>query len=167
MQLHIQPQMHAKSESRTPPSKTTMSLFSNLLHTSTHSTLPADRPKIVPTPSQTEHQSVHQFDYHHVSTFLISLLNHMFAPVAYQQCTSSTPCWVPSHHVEYTSKSSNNAVIIVDDELVLLEDDESEEQDGGPLCREATIESWKAPKKGLKRKWCDGRWSELPYFGGL
>jgi hypothetical protein len=31
---------------------------------------------------------------------------------------------------------------MVDDEFVLLEED-ADDQDGGPLCREATIESWK------------------------
>ncbi|XPS80019.1 hypothetical protein M3J09_011982 [Ascochyta lentis] len=162
--------MHAKIEPQSPRSKPTMSLFPSILHPSTHSTLlVADRPKRTTTPSQTdhnaEHQHAHQVDHKHISAFLISFLGHMFAPAAYQQCTSSTPCWAPSHHAECLSKSSSKAVIIVDDEFVLLEDEESEEQDGGPICREATIESWKAPKKGLKRSWDARRWSDLPYFG--
>jgi hypothetical protein len=146
-----------------------MSLFPNILHPSTYCTLLADQPKIAPsTPSQTdhkpEHQTTHQVDHHHIAAFFISFLSHMFAPAAYQQCTSSTPCWAPSHHAELLSKSSSSskAVIIVDDEFVLLEDSESETQDGGPLCREATIESWKAPKKN---PWTERRWSDLPYFG--
>ncbi|KAF2627651.1 hypothetical protein BU25DRAFT_421635 [Macroventuria anomochaeta] len=146
-----------------------MSLFPNILHPSTYSTLLGDRPKITTTPSQkdheTEQQRAHQVDHHHISAFLISFLSHMFAPAAYQQCTSSTPCWAVSHHSECLSKSSDKAVIIVDDEFVLLEDRDSEEQDGGPICQEATIESWKAPKKGLKRYGDARRWSDLPYFG--
>jgi hypothetical protein len=43
-----------------------------------------------------------------------------------------------------------NTRITVDDEFVLLE--ESAEKDGGPLCREATIESWKVMTKDRKRR---------------
>lgn len=159
--------MQAKIEIQSPRSKPTMSFFPNILHPSTYSTLLADRTRITTTPPQQDHetstQHVHQVDHHHISAFLISFLSHVFAPAAYQQCTSSTPCWAPSHNTECLSK--NKAVIVVDDEFVLLEDEESEEQDGGPICREVTIESWKAPKKGLKRNWDAKRWSDLPYFG--
>ncbi|UPX13285.1 uncharacterized protein EKO05_0003801 [Ascochyta rabiei] len=163
------PRMHAKTKTQPPRSKPTMSLFPNILHPSTYSTiLVADRPKITTPPTQTdhkaEHQHTHQVDHHHVSAFLISFFSHMFAPAAYQQCTSSTPCWALSHHVE-CSRSSRKAVIIVDDEFVLLEAFEGEEEDGGPICREATIESWKVPRKEPKRSWDARRWSDLPYFG--
>ena len=158
--------MQAKTETQSPRLQTTMSLFPNILHPSTYSTLLADR-KSPPsqTDHETQHQNAHQVDHHHVSAFLISFLSHMFAPAAYQQCTSSTPCWAVSHHSECLSKIEK--VIIVDDEFVLLEDQENEAQDGGPLCREKTIESWKAPKKGLKRYGDARRWSDLPYFGCL
>lgn len=164
--------MHAKPETLSPRSKPTMSLFPNILHPSTYSTvLSADRPTTTSTPSQTDHKAghdhAHQADHNYISAFLIRFLSHMFAPAAYQQCTSSTPCWAPAHHEESCSKSSSKAVIIVDDEFVLLEDDESGEQDGGPICREATIESWKAPKKERKRSWDARRWSDVPYFGCL
>jgi hypothetical protein len=142
-----------------------MSFFPNILHPSMYSTLSADRKTPSKTNHETEHQHARQVDYHHISTFLISFLSHMFAPAAYQQCATSTPCWTVSHHSECLPKNSDKAVIVVDDEFVLLEDKDSEEQDGGPLCREKTIESWKAPKKGLKRYGDARRWSDLPYFG--
>lgn len=158
-----------KVDPQSPRSKPTMSPFPNILHPSKYSTLLVDRPKITRTPSENDHdnqhQRAHQVDHHHISTFLISLLSHMFAPAAYQQCTSSTPCWAPSHDTECLSK--DKTVIIVDDEFILLEDEESEAQDGGPICREATIESWKAPKKGRKGSWSASRWIDLPYFGFL
>lgn len=160
--------MHAKTESQSPRFKPTMSLFPNILHPSTYSTLLGDREKSISTPSREdckgEHQTARQVDHHHISAFLISLLSHMFAPAAYQRCTSSTPCWATPHNSDCAHKSSDKAITIVDDEFVLLEDRSSEEQDGGPLCREATIESWKAPK--AQRKFGDARrWSDLPYFG--
>jgi hypothetical protein len=40
--------------------------------------------------------------------------------------------------------------MIVDDEYILLEDDD--ELDGGPLCREATIASWKAKAKPVQKE---------------
>lgn len=163
--------MHAETETHSPRFKFTMSLFPNVLHPSTYSTLLGDRQNSTSTPAkeerENEHQTARRVDHHHVSTFLISFLSHMFAPAAYQQCTCSTPCWVTSHHGDCASKSSDQAVIIVDDEFVLLEDNSGEEQDGGPLCHEATIESWKAPKNA-QRKFRDARrGSDLPYFGGL
>lgn len=159
--------MHAKTETQSPRSKPGASPFPKILRPSTFSTLVADRSKITSTPSQkdhkTHHQHVHQFDHHHVSAFLISFLRHVFAPAAYQQCTSSAHCWATSHNSECLSRGCSNAVIVVDD-FVLLES-ESKEQDGGPVCRVTTIESWKAHKKVLKRNWDARRWSDLPYFG--
>lgn len=161
--------MHAKTETQSPRSKSTMSLFPNILHPSTYSTLLGDRQKTTSTPSrddhENEHQRAHQVDHHHISSFLINFLSHMFAPAAYQQCTSSMSCWAIAHHGECASKSSDKAVIIVDDEFVLLEERDSEERDGGPICREATIESWKDPKKTQKKYGDVRRWSDLPYFG--
>jgi hypothetical protein len=161
--------MHAKIETQSPRLKPTMSLFPNVLHPSTYSTLLGDRQKSTSAPSreerENEHHTARQVDHRHISAFLISLLSHMFAPVAYQQCTSSTPCWATSHRSDCASKRGDKAVIIVDDEFVLLEDKSSEELDGTSLCREATIESWKASKKA-QRKFGDARqWSDLPYFG--
>lgn len=156
-----------KTKTRFPRSKSTMSPFPNILHHSTRST--GDRLKTTPTPSRTdhgtEHQHVNQVDLHRISEFLISFLSHMFTPVAYQQCTSSAPCWVVSHHSECLSEKSNKATIVVDDEFVLLDDKRNEERDGGPICREATIESWKAPNKRPSRYGAPKRWTDLPYFG--
>ncbi len=100
-----------------------------------------------------------------MAEFLVQFLGYMFAPVAYQQCTSSAPCWAVPHIRDCTPEKRGKTAIIVDDEFVLLEDWCNEEHDGGPICREATIESWKAPKKG--RRWLGDarRWSDLPYFG--
>lgn len=161
--------MHAKTETQTPRFRSTMSLFPNVLHPSTYSTLLSYHQESTSTPSreerENEHQTARQVDHHHISAFLISLLSHMFAPAAYQQCTSSTTCWATSHHNDCAHGKNDKTVIIVDDEFVLLEDRSTEEQDGGPICREATIESWKAPKKA-QRKFGDARrWSDLPYFG--
>ena len=161
--------MHAESETQSPRFKPTMSLFPNVLHPSTYSTLLGDRQKSTSTLSreerENEHQTARQVDHHHISAFLISSLSHMFATAAYQQCSSSTPCWATSHNNDCGSKSGDKAVTIVDDEFVLLGNRSNDEQDGGPLCREATIESWKAPKKA-QRKFGDARWrSDLPYFG--
>lgn len=61
-------------------------------------------------------------------------------------------------------KSSDKGIFVLDDEFVLLEDSSSEEQDGGPLCREATIQSWKAPETA-QRKFGDARCGDLPCFG--
>ncbi|KAJ8111200.1 hypothetical protein OPT61_g6145 [Boeremia exigua] len=156
--------MHRKSETASPRSKPSMARFPSLRHSSTHSTLLGDHHK---TPAQNDPQNehhAHQVDYHHVAAFLVSFLSHMFAPVAYQQCTSSAPCWaVPRLHG--CAEKSGKTAIIVDDEFVLLEDRESEELDGGPVCREATIESWKVPKKGCRGSGNARRWTDLPYFG--
>ena len=161
--------MHAKTKSQSPRSKPTMPLFPSILHPSTYSTLLGDHQKTTPPlPTkghETEHQHAYHVDHHQMAAFLIGFLDRMFAPAAYQQCTSSMPCWAVSHHSECSSKSRDETVIIVDDEFVLLEDRDSEEQDGGPICREATIESWKAPKKERKRYEDARRWSDLPYFG--
>ena len=142
--------MHAKTETRSPRFKHTMSPFPNVLHPSTRSALLGDRQMSASTPSQEErknaHQTARQVDHHHISAFLFSFVSHMFAPAAYQQCTSSTTCWTTSHHSDWLAKSSDEEVIMMDDDFVLLEDRSSEDQDGGSLCREATIESWKAPR---------------------
>ncbi|KAH6643011.1 hypothetical protein C7974DRAFT_114619 [Boeremia exigua] len=161
--------MHARTETRSPRTKPAVSHFPNILHSSTYSTLLGDRQKITKTPSQIdrdgEHQHAHQVDHHQIAAFLVSILSHIFAPAAYQQCTSSTPCWVASHSHECSSRSCEKTATVVDDDFVLLEERDSEEQDGGPICREATIESWKAPKKARRMYGDARRWSDLPYFG--
>lgn len=147
-----------------------MSAFPNILHRSMYSTFLSDRQKSTPTPSKyghsKEYQSPHQGDHQHSSALLINLLSHMFAPVSYQQCTSSAPCWTVSYDSKRELNSSGKTGIIVDDEFVLLEDRDGED-DGGPICREATIESWKAPKKAQKKSRKTRRWSDLPYIGCL
>ncbi|KAJ4988137.1 hypothetical protein SVAN01_06389 [Stagonosporopsis vannaccii] len=161
--------MHAKNETQSPRLKPAMFVFSNLLHPSTHSTVLGDRHNTTTQPIQSdlkaEHQHAHQFDHHQIAAFLVSFLSHMFAPAGYQQCTLSASCCTASHRREDLSRLRDETAIIVDDELVLLENRSSEEQDGGPICREATIESWKAPKKA-RRRYLDARqWTDLPYFG--
>lgn len=157
--------MHAKTETQSPPSKLTMSLFPNLLHPSTYSTFLDDRQKTRSTCSQhdrkNEHQTAHGVDHYHILAFLVGFLSRMFAPTAYQQCTSTTPFWANPHHSEPASWGDDESVITVDDKFALLGHRESEEQDGGPICREATIESWKAIEK-VQRTYGDaGRWSNL------
>lgn len=162
--------MHAaETETQSPRFKLTMSLFPNVLHRSTHSTLLGDRQMSTSAHSQEEHENAHRtarrLDHHHISAFLISFLSHMFAPASYQQCASSTTCWTTSHHGDCVARSSDEVVMIMDDDFVLLKDRSSEDQDGGPLCREATIESWKAPKTVQRELGNARRWSDLPYFG--
>jgi hypothetical protein len=88
------------------------------------------------------HLSHPHFDRHQLAIFLSSFFTHMFAPASCQECTVSSPY----RH------------IFVDDDFVLLEEDE---QDGGPLCREATIEGWKVMTKDRKRR------LSVHCFGGL
>lgn len=75
----------------------------------------------------------HHFDRHNLLTTFIS---HIFAPSTCAQCTASKPCWIR------TIPSDEKLKIIIDDEFVLMEEDD-DEMDGGPLCREAEIETWK------------------------
>jgi hypothetical protein len=74
---------------------------------------------------------------HHISEMVIEILSRMLAPASYLQCTSTIPCWAPSTTNVFTAEKKPK--IIVDDDYVLLDDQE----DGGPLCRENTIASWK------------------------
>jgi hypothetical protein len=70
---------------------------------------------------------------------LSSALTHLFAPVSCQQCISTSP-----YRLDQCTSH-----IMVDDEFVLVDEVVGEEEvDGGPLCREATIESWKVSGKG-------------------
>jgi hypothetical protein len=82
---------------------------------------------------------------HAVRQHLASALASLFAPTSYQQYTSSSTS--PYRIQDYNTR------ITVDDEFVLLEEIlEKDEQDGGPLCREATIESWKVMTTNRKRR---------------
>lgn len=161
--------MHTKTETSPPQSKPARSTFPNLLHPSKFSTVFGDRNKSTTAPAHSdwkiEHQHAHQVDHHQIAAFLISFISHMFAPTAYQQCTSSTPCWATPNDQTCSSKNNAKTTIVIDDDFVSLEDNGHEEQDGGPICREATIESWKAPKKAHKRFIDARRWTDLPYFG--
>ena len=161
--------MHAEAETQSPRSKLTMSLFPNILHPSTYSTLLGDRHRTTTISVRTDHQSefqhAHHVDHHHILAFFIRFLSHVFAPVAYQQCTLSTTCQKDIHCGELDSRRSDSTVIIVDDEFVLLETSDSEDQDGVSLCREATIETWRKQEKQRSRHVDLRRWSDLPYFG--
>jgi hypothetical protein len=78
----------------------------------------------------------------HCRQHLASALAHMFNPISHQR-------YPPSPTSPYRMDDYNTR-ITVDDEFVLLE--ENAEKDGGPLCREATIESWKVMTKDRKRR---------------
>ena len=161
--------MHAEAETQTPRSKLTMSLFPNILHPSTYSTLLGDRHRTTTISTRTDRQSepqhAHHVDHHHIAAFFINFLSHIFTPTAYQQCTLSTTCPKDIRCGELESRRNDSTVIIVDDEFVLLETSDSEEQDGGSLCREATIETRRKQEKQRSRYVDLRRWSDLPYFG--
>ena len=161
--------MHAEAETQTPRSKLTMSLFPNILHPSTYSTLLGDRHRTTTISTQTDRQSepqhAHHVDHHHIAAFFINFLSHIFAPAAYQQRTLSTTCPKDIRCGELESRRNDSTVIIEDDEFVLLETSDSEEQDGGSLCREATIETRRKQEKQRSRHVDLRRWSDLPYFG--
>jgi hypothetical protein len=160
--------MQAEAETQTPRSKLTMSLFPNILHPSTYSTLLGDRHRTTTISARTDHQSEHQHahhvDHHHIAAFFINFLSHIFAPAAYQQRTLSTTCPKDIRCGELESRRNDSTVIIVDDEFVLLETSDSKEQDGGSLCREATIKTRRKQEKQRSRYVDLRRWSDLPYF---
>jgi hypothetical protein len=94
----------------------------------------------------TKHHNA-SFDHHHLSDVVHDFFSHMFAPTSYLQCTSSIPCWAPPAIDAHAADTQPR--LIIDDDYVLLDC----EEDGGPLCREATIASWKAaPTKEKQRR---------------
>ncbi|KAH7079949.1 hypothetical protein BKA63DRAFT_505354 [Paraphoma chrysanthemicola] len=92
--------------------------------------------------SSTSSHNTHFADRHQLSEFLTSFLTHMFAPTSCQQCTATSP-----YNLNNTTIADRKCNCIVDDEYVLFDD----EQDGGPLCREATIASWKMTAQRKRR----------------
>ncbi|OAL47201.1 hypothetical protein IQ07DRAFT_646810 [Pyrenochaeta sp. DS3sAY3a] len=98
-----------------------------------------------------EHEALFQtapLDRHRLSDFVVDFFSHMFAPTAYVQCTT-TRSYLSSPYMD-RSTSDRKCTMIVDDEYILLEDDD--ELDGGPLCREATIASWKTKAKPVQKE---------------
>ena len=114
-----------------------MSIYPNILDISACNTMLARYPSRQQTPTQNNYQPPqHHFDHHHLSEVVVDFFSHMFATASYLQCTSSIPCWSSPSSDEQATKPK----FVVDDDMVLLD----AEEDGGPLCREATIASWKA-----------------------
>jgi hypothetical protein len=148
-----------------------MSLYPNILDTSSFNTMLAQQqthhtPHLPPSPNKPPHphQLHHQITPAYLSEAVLDFFSHMFAPASYLSCTCSTPCWAPEPlhpNVYHHDKKLN---IVVDDDIVVLED-KGEEVDGGPLCREATIASWKAgAKKGGRGR---GRRRSLQWLAGV
>ncbi|KAF2033062.1 hypothetical protein EK21DRAFT_86502 [Setomelanomma holmii] len=81
-------------------------------------------------------------DRHQLSEMLTSFLTHMFAPASCQQCLSTSP-----YSLTNTTVIDRKCDCVVNGEYVLFDG----EQDGGPLCREATIESWKMTSQRKRR----------------
>lgn len=98
-----------------------------------------------------EHNTTSQtavLDRHRFSDFIADFFSHMFAPTSYVQCTA-TKTYMSSPYMSQNTQD-RKCTMIVDDEYVLLED--NDEQDGGPLCREATIASWKTKSKPVQKE---------------
>jgi hypothetical protein len=108
-----------------------MSLFPNILDISSYNTMLAQHQRLSTNHEHTAHN-------HHISEMVVDILSRVLAPASYLQCTSTIPCWAPFTTNAYAAEKSPKYV--VDDDYVLLDD----EDDGGPLCRETTIASWKA-----------------------
>ncbi|KAF1944703.1 hypothetical protein EJ02DRAFT_452301 [Clathrospora elynae] len=103
------------------------------------------RPQHTDLSHDTQHHNAF-IDCGHLSEILVNFLSHIFAPASYLQCTSLMPCWSPLP--SDTCATQRKQKLIVVDDSALLEN----EEDGGPLCREATIASWKAgPAKKERR----------------
>ncbi|CAO2658046.1 Nn.00g073060.m01.CDS01 [Neocucurbitaria sp. VM-36] len=90
---------------------------------------------------------------HHLSNFVATMLINVFAPTAYLQCSSS------SSTTHDAGIDDRKCTMIVDDDYAYIE--EEEEQDGGPLCREATIASWKAKTEACQQE----RRRSIQWFG--
>jgi hypothetical protein len=136
-----------------------MSLYPNIIDTSASNTILAPCPQISmphpsPSPSKPPHtrHTHHQIPPHHLSDAVLDFFSHMFAPASYLACTCSTPCWAPAPLSPYNQPTHDEKgrVVLADDNVVL--DNDEEEEDGGPLCREATIASWKACAKKERRQ---------------
>jgi hypothetical protein len=148
----VAPTRTTKTEPRRDPINhhQSMSLFPVVPNPSTRTTMLASHPPnttiTIKSPHNIHHPSI---DRTHLSALLTSFLTHMFAPASCQACTSSNPCWTNTSANEY------KAEIKVDNESALAEEIEV---DGGPICREDTIESWKTTKERKRR-------SSVHHFG--
>ncbi|RYO00215.1 hypothetical protein AA0119_g6238 [Alternaria tenuissima] len=151
-----------------------MSLYPNILDISAFNTMLAQpqhqqtqTSHLPPSPTKTTHtpHPGHQITPYHVSEAVLDFFSHMFAPASYQSCTCSTPCWTPASPSTdayvVASGHDEKLKIVVDDDIVVLED----EDDGGPLCREATIASWKAGGKKERRN--SSRRRSLQWLAGV
>ena len=130
-----------------------MSLYPNILDVSAYNTMLAQHhqsqlPHVPSSSTKLTHSPHphHQMTCDHLSEAVQDFFSHMLAPASHLACTCSTPCWAPSP----PSPDDHNAhdgkrAIVVDSDIVVSEDER--EEDGGPLCREATIASWKMNEK--------------------
>ncbi|KAG9188025.1 hypothetical protein G6011_01948 [Alternaria panax] len=153
-----------------------MSLFPNILDISAFNIMLAQHQQTrespqLPTSSPRKHtQKPHphyQITPDHLSEAVLDFFSHMFAPTSYQSCYCSTPCWAPApYHTDPHIAAvghDKKLRIVVDDDIVVLEDGE---EDGGPLCREATIESWKVGE-GKKERRSSSRRRSLQWLAGV
>ena len=130
-----------------------MSLYPNILDTSAYNTMLAlhyqsQTPNLPPSstkPILSPHPH-HHMTCDHLSDAIQDFFAHMFAPASHLACTCSTPCWAPSPLTPCKYNAHDGKIAIVVDSDIVVSEDEREE-DGGPLCREATIASWKMNEK--------------------
>jgi hypothetical protein len=145
-----------------------MSLYPNILDISASNDMLAQQQQhhhyqtqtshLPPSPSKPAHpphpHHHHQITPTHVSDAVLDFFSHMFAPASYLACTCSTPYRAPASPSPATHITSQDEKlkIVVDDDIVVLEgEQDGEEEDGGPLCREATIASWKTGEQKKER----------------
>ena len=132
-----------------------MSLYPNILDISAYNTMLAQHCQ-----SQTPHlpsssmklayspHPHHQMTCDHLSDAVQDFFAHMFAPASHLACTCSTPCWAPAPLTPCNYNAHDGKIaIVVDKDIVVAEETDEMEEDGGPLCREATIASWKVGGK--------------------
>lgn len=152
-----QPSTTKHKERTTSSTHHHMSLYPNILDISAYNTmlaqhyqhqtlyLPSSSSKLAHSP-----HPHHQMTCNHLSDAVQDFFAHMFAPASYLACTCSTPCWAPAPLAPCNYNAHDGKIgIVVDSDIVVSEDER--EEDGGPLCREATIASWKVGGKKEKR----------------
>lgn len=133
--------------------------FSSLSHQSSHISSTNDSQNHgmrfdPPTQRRGSQQESHDhkslLDRHHLAEAMTSFLTHMFAPTGYLQC-NSTSSW--SQSAPYVHEISQKHTMVIAEEII--------DPDGGPLCREAIIESWKETPCHTERK------RSLPWLGAV
>ncbi|KAH6852982.1 hypothetical protein BKA58DRAFT_64273 [Alternaria rosae] len=135
-----------------------MALYPNILDKSAYNIMLAQHyqsqtPYLLPSSSKPAHSPHphHHMTCDHLSDAVQDFFSHMFAPALHLACTCSTPCWAPSSPSSHDQNVHDGKVeIVVDSDIVVREDER--EEDGGPLCREATIASWKVGGKKQARR---------------